>query len=85
MPRSIIVTGCQPWTVYNETSFEGDALCLFPSDTENCYPSFYETPQDLDGFANNIQSTRLGCFSRKILNGKSVARGELQLIEIYKD
>ena len=74
----MILTGCQPWTLYNETQYEGDAFCLFPSDVDNCYPNFYETPQDLNGLANNIKSVRQGCFSSNTLKGKSVLQGELQ-------
>ena len=60
--RSIIVTGCQPWTVYQNTNFNGNCACVYPSDTQNCYPGFYES---LGNTANQISSVRKGCYCNK--------------------
>merc|ERR1712238_69949 len=37
---SIVVTGCDAWTIYQYDNYGGNSLCLYPSDTTNCYPSF---------------------------------------------
>merc|ERR1719323_1788927 len=67
--RSIIVTGCQPWTVYQNTNFNGNCACVYPSDTQNCYPGFYES---LGNTANQISSVRKGCYCNKKLAPKPV-------------
>ena len=39
--KSIIITGCTAWTVYDGRNYSGKCKCLWPSDTNNCYPGFY--------------------------------------------
>ena len=58
--RSAIVTGCNPWTLYEYNNFQGRSACVYPSDTSNCYPGFYE---NLGNVANQISSVRRGCYS----------------------
>ena len=76
----MIVTGCNPWTLYKETGYMGDSVCLFPADSDNCDPSFFETAGDLEGFANSVQSVRRGCFGTRSLKGKNVPKGEVQKV-----
>ena len=45
--RSAVVTGCQPWTVYQYDNFRGNCACLYPSDTQKCYPGFYKDLKEL--------------------------------------
>ena len=35
---SLIVTGCEPWTL---EEYNGKCTCVYPSDTNNCYPGMY--------------------------------------------
>merc|ERR1712141_894031 len=60
--RSAIVTGYNPWTVYQYTNYQGGCACLYPSDTSNGYPGFYK---DLGQLSNQINSARKGCYCSK--------------------
>ena len=62
--RSAIVTGCNPWTLYEYNNFQGRCACVYPSDQSNCYPGFY---QDLGNVANQISSVKRGCYCNKKL------------------
>merc|ERR1712029_1216625 len=62
--RSIIVTGCQPWTVYQYTNYQGRAMCLFPSDTSLCTPGLYPTSSNLGSLAGDVSSARRGCYAK---------------------
>merc|ERR1712156_855292 len=64
--RSVIVTGCDPWTLYKDDNYDGASLCLYPSDTSNCYPSFF-LQKDIGWIADQISSVRRGCHSQNIL------------------
>ncbi|XP_040572557.1 uncharacterized protein [Lepeophtheirus salmonis] len=70
--KSIILTGCQPWTLYEHTSYRGDHICIYPSSTQNCEPGFYLEPQDFGHFVNKVSSIRMGCFSKKVFKGVGV-------------
>ena len=59
--KSVIVTGCKPWTVYMESSYQGDSKCIYPSDIEKCTPGLYPAVSNLEGVAGNILSARRGC------------------------
>nr|ADD38111.1 Beta-crystallin A1 [Lepeophtheirus salmonis] len=64
---SIIVTGCSPWTLYEEKYFAGDHICVYPSDENNCLPGFFPNLENLPQFDGKVSSVRVGCFSdRKI-------------------
>ncbi|CAB4068445.1 unnamed protein product [Lepeophtheirus salmonis] len=63
--ESIIVTGCDPWTLYEERSYRGDRICVYPASTQKCEPGFYIQPQDFGHFVNKVSSVRKGCFSKK--------------------
>ena len=45
--RSAIVTGCNPWTLYEYNNYQGRCACVYPSDQSKCYPGFY---QDLGNY-----------------------------------
>jgi len=62
--RSAIVTGCNPWTLYEYNNYQGRCACVYPSDQSNCYPGFY---QDLGNVAGQISSVRRGCSCNKKL------------------
>ena len=66
------MTGCSPWTIYQYDNYQGYAVCLFPADTTNCYPSFYATADELGGLENQVSSTRRGCFSNVKVQGKAL-------------
>lgn len=46
------MTGCSPWTVYEDTNYKGASVCFYPLDTRNCYPAFYSTPGVMGGIAD---------------------------------
>ena len=76
IPRSAIVTGCKPWTIYQYDNYQGYSACLFPADTTNCYPSFYPTPDNLGGLSDQVSSVRKGCFSKNRIEGRALQPGE---------
>ena len=61
--KSVIITGCEPWTVYLENNYEGASRCLFPSNVENCTPGFYPTVISINkGIADGkLSSAKRGC------------------------
>ena len=62
--RSAIVTGCDPWTLYEYNNYQGRCACVYPSDSNNCYPGFYK---NLGNVANQVSSARKGCYCNKKL------------------
>ena len=71
-----MVTGCNPWTVYQYDNYQGASACLFPSDVNNCYPGFYPSSGDLGGLAGQISSVVRGCFSANKLSPVEVPKME---------
>ena len=63
--RSMIITGCSPWTLYEFSNFQGQSACWYPADTSNCYPSFFRDENKMNGWAGQVSSVRHGCFSAK--------------------
>jgi len=63
--KSIIVTGCQPWTIYQYTNYQGRAMCIFPSDTSLCTPGLYPTSSNLGALAGDVSSARRGCYAKE--------------------
>merc|ERR1712156_475802 len=43
-PKSFLMTGCQPWTVYPHKYFEGEGVCIKPNTEgkigQECQPTF---------------------------------------------
>ncbi len=76
----MIVSGCSPWTAYQYDNYQGASVCLYPSDTNNCYPGFFETPNDLGGLSREFSSVRRGCYSNNKVYGKAVPKGVKQKI-----
>jgi len=60
--KSVIVTGCQPWTVYDRRGYTGNCKCLYPENTSTCKPGFYSTESSLGYMARSISSARKGCY-----------------------
>ena len=58
----MIITGCEEWTLYEDKDYKGESKCFQPSDTKNCYPSFYRTETNMNGWTNRVSSVRKGCF-----------------------
>ena len=65
--RSIIVTGCSAWTVYQYDNYQGQAACMFPADSSQCSPGFYKTGAELGSLAGQISSVRRGCYAQEKL------------------
>lgn len=72
--RSMIITGCDAWTVYEGSNYSGQRRCFYPSDTINCYPSFFRDQSMMQGFGGYIASARRGCFSKDIVRGEAMSR-----------
>ena len=85
--RSMIITGCSPWTVYDCENFgnctNGNSACFYPSDTTNCYPSFFKNyyaladpdcihPDYCIHWSEWVISVRRGCFSDNKIYGESL-------------
>ena len=51
---------------FRDDNYDGASLCLYPSDTSNCYPSFF-LQKDIGWIADQISSVRRGCHSQNIL------------------
>ena len=66
------MTGCNPWTIYQYDDYQGLAVCLYPSDTQNCYPGFFPTAGSLGGLAGEISSVARGCFAKTKIQGSPV-------------
>lgn len=58
--NSVIVTGCEPWTLYSAPGYNGLKVCAYPGD--NCTPSFYTTAPVFGGGAGSM---RRGCFAKE--------------------
>ncbi len=65
------MTGCDPWTIWRYDDYEGDSVCLYPSDTANCYPGFFPYEYDLGGMADAGSSAAVGCYSENKVVGMS--------------
>ena len=75
--RSMIITGCSPWTVYDCKNLGNCtyaySACFYPSDTTNCYPSFFKNYDAMANWAGWIFSVRRGCFSDNKIYGESLS------------
>ncbi|CAL4117393.1 unnamed protein product, partial [Meganyctiphanes norvegica] len=66
---SLIVTGTSPWTVYDGTNYSGQAICVYPNETDNGQNgnsfSFGMWPETstLGAPDNTIRSARKGCWA----------------------
>jgi len=63
--RSVIVTGCNPWTLYQYDNYNGYAICVFPGDTSSCTPGYYTSSQALGSLAGQVSSARKGCYAQE--------------------
>merc|ERR1711973_979481 len=63
--KSLIVTGCLPWTVYSDVNYRGKAMCVWPSDTIQCTPGLYPARSTLGSLADNISSVKRGCNAKE--------------------
>merc|ERR1712110_1167402 len=61
--RSVVVTGCNPWTVYDSRNYGGFSICFYPADTRKCSPGFFRNAGVMGGMSGRISSVRKGCFS----------------------
>jgi len=61
--KSIVVTGCNPWTLYEYDNYQGQAVCVFPSDTTKCDPGLYKDSQSLGYLAGKVSSVKRGCYA----------------------
>lgn len=59
--NSLILNGCQPWTIYTGTYYSGSALCLVPP--SNCNPVLFSNFNRFSYYTGNVASARPGCYS----------------------
>lgn len=78
--RSVIVTGCQAWTLYQNSNYQGYSVCLYPGDSSSCTPGFYSTSQSLGTVMGQVSSARRGCYSQEKIfpdnHGSKMVTGE---------
>ena len=60
--RSIVVTGCSPWTLYEHSYYKGLCKCVYPASSSSCEPGFYTKESDLGYLARTVSSARKGCY-----------------------
>jgi len=73
--RSIIVTGCDAWTIYQYDNYRGSSMCLFPGDSSACNPGLYPNSQSLGMLAGTVSSARRGCYAQKKMYPVNYNRG----------
>merc|ERR1719295_269622 len=61
--RSLIVTGCDKWTLYSEPNYSGSSVCVQNGSPTKCTPGFYSA---LRGFTK-VGSVRRGCYAARDL------------------
>ena len=66
--RSMIITGCSKWTLYEHSHFNGQSACWQPRD--NCAPAFFRDEKLMKGWAQRVSSVRRGCYSEKTFYGE---------------
>ena len=76
--NSIIVTGCQPWTLYDRSYYQGRSVCVYPGNRNECYPGFYKSRYNLDGqgIARFVKSARKGCYSSYVISPDGIAKAD---------
>ena len=68
--RSMVITGCSPWTLYELSHFRGESACFYPKDTSRCHPSFFIDDDAMQGWAGRVSSVRRGCYTQKKYHGR---------------
>ena len=61
---SLIVTGCEPWTIYETETYQDHAICVFPGSEVSCTPGFYPNARSLSTLGYSVSSVRKGCFAK---------------------
>ncbi|CAB4063590.1 unnamed protein product [Lepeophtheirus salmonis] len=84
--KSIIITGCKPWTLYETENFGGSSICVYPNSMSSpCKPGFFVEPSDFGHFADQVSSVRLGCFSKSSFVAKPFIEGESKSINLIEN
>nr|XP_040575471.1 beta/gamma crystallin domain-containing protein 1-like [Lepeophtheirus salmonis] len=82
--KSIIITGCKPWTLYEKENFGGKKICVYPNlSSTPCKPGFLEKPSAFGNFADQVSSVRLGCFSKSSFVAKPFIEGKSKSINLF--
>jgi len=66
-PKSLIVTGCSGWTIYEYEHYQGAALCLMPGNKIDCQPGFFISTYNFGILKDRISSVRRGCQTNNIV------------------
>ena len=59
--KSLVVSGCTPWTLYEDRHYIGDCMCVYPSSSA-CTPGMYKDESSLGYMAGRVMSVRKGCY-----------------------
>jgi hypothetical protein len=57
--RSLIITGREAWTVYNQAEYRGQGKCIYPGDGKTHTPRFLRD-MEAEGIGK-VRSARKGC------------------------
>ena len=65
-PRSVIITGCSSWTLYDSMNYIGYSVCILPGTafmTGVCKPGFYPdlTHERYRHHVVKVESIKIGC------------------------
>jgi hypothetical protein len=63
--RSLILTGATPWTVYDARNYQGNAICLYPPQSNDYRPYFLSDTTSVTIPYGTIKSVRKGCYGKK--------------------
>jgi len=74
--RSLIVTGNTGYTVYDQTNYQGNSICIFPQDAANYTPAFVYDLSNISIPYGAIRSVRKGCYGKKVVRPKSEISGK---------
>lgn len=83
--QSIVITGCNAWTVYDLENYQGNSACFYPLDSNFCYPGFYQYfLPEVSYLTDRVRSVRRGCFSKNVLNAHPLEQGEIMTREKFE-
>jgi len=63
---SLILTGSTPWTVYDNTNYQGNSVCLYPPQSSDYTPYFLSDTTSVSIPYGTIKSLRKGCWGQKV-------------------
>jgi hypothetical protein len=71
---SLVITGSSAWTLYDQPSYRGNAICVYPPDNRYT-PALVFDLTSIDVPHNKIRSVAIGCYGKKIVRPSVATRG----------